>query len=238
MKKIFIVLILLLVTGCRSALLYTTNNIPVPLVQKQGETQISGQYGTNGKSFNLVASPLKNISISIAGNYDNVSSKSEISDKALEDKKSHKYTEVAVGYSDFVSETFIGEAFAGYGRGGSKDQYFEQYAFSSKIHENLAEGRYEKYFIQGNLGQRKSDFTTGFALRLSYLSFFELMKIKDGVTSFPSVNEFMIFEPAIFAKIGGKNLKLEVEVMFPYTAKDIDFDYQSLVISAGLRFIF
>ncbi|MCK9425826.1 MAG: hypothetical protein M0Q21_07310 [Ignavibacteriaceae bacterium] len=238
MKKIMIVLTLLLLNGCRSALLYTTNSIPVPLIQNQGETQISGQYGTNGKSFNLVSSPLKNISVSIAGNYDNVTKKSEISEKDLEDKNSHKYTEVAVGYSDFLSETFIGETFAGYGRGEAKDQYFEQYAFSSKIHENLAEGKYEKYFIQGNLGQRKSDFATGFALRLSYVSFFELMKIKDGVNSFPSSKEFLIFEPAIFAKIGGKNLKLEVEVIFPYTAKDIDFDYQSLVISAGLRFIF
>ena len=238
MKKILIILSIVFLNGCRSALLYTTNNIPVPLVQNQGETQISGQYGMNGKSFNLVSSPLKNISVSIAGNYDNVTEKSEISEKDLEDKNSHKYTEVAVGYSDFVSETYIGEAFAGYGRGESKDQYFEQYAFSSKIHENLAEGKYEKYFIQGNLGQTKSNLTTGFALRLSYVSFFELMKIKDGATSFPSVKEFMIFEPAIFAKIGGKNLKLEVEVMFPYTARDIDFDYQNLVISAGLRFIF
>lgn len=238
MKKIFLVLILLLVTGCRSALLYTTNNIPIPLVEKRGETQISGQYGMNGKSFNLVASPLNNISVSIAGNYDDVSSKSEISDKTLEDKNSHKYMEVAFGYSDILSETFIGEIFTGYGRGESKDQYFEEYAFSSKIHENFAEGKYEKYFIQGNLGQRKSVLTTGFALRLSYVSFFELLKIKDGVTSFPSAKEFMIFEPAIFAQLGEKNLKFEIEVMFPYTNKDIDFDYKSLVISAGVRFIF
>lgn len=115
MKKLLIILSIVFLHGCRSALLYTTNNIPVPLIQNQGETQVSGQYGTNGKSFNLVSSPLKNISFSIAGNYDNVSVNSNIPDKNLEDKNTHNYTEVAIGYYDDLSESIMGEAFVGYG---------------------------------------------------------------------------------------------------------------------------
>ncbi len=253
MKKIMIVLSLLFLNGCRSALLYTTNNIPVPLIQNQGETQISGQYGTNGKSFNLVSSPLENISVSIAGNYDNVSVNSNIPDKNLEDTNTHNYTEVAVGYYDDLSESILGEAFAGYGLGDAKDEYYERHQtggiFSSKYNYSLdrAFGKYEKYFLQANLGKKNGVYTTGFAIRVSYVNFFEIIKYHDvginfplneGVPTFPSKTSAVFFEPTIFAKIGGKNLQLEVEVMFPYTQKDIDFDYKGYLIATGLRFIF
>lgn len=254
MKKIVLLLtVIVLFHGCRSALLYTTNNIPIPLVKKQGETQISGQYGTNGKSFNLVSSPLKNISVSIAGNYDNVTVNSDIEDKNLEDKNTHNYTEVAIGYYDDLSESIMGEAFVGYGLGDANDDYYEQHQtggiFSSKysITRDRAFGKYAKYFLQANLGKKNEVFTTGFAIRVSYVNFFEMTKFHDeganlplneGSPTFPSKRAAVFFEPAIFAKIGGKNLQLEVEVMFPYTQKDIDFDYKGYLIATGLRFIF
>jgi len=254
MKKIVLLLsVIVLFHGCRSALLYTTNNIPIPLVKKQGETQISGQYGTNGKSFNLVSSPLKNISVSIAGNYDNVTVNSNIEDKNLEDKNTHNYTEVAIGYYDDLSESIMGEAFVGYGLGDANDDYYEQHQtggiFSSKysITRDRAFGKYAKYFLQANLGKKNEVFTTGFAIRVSYVNFFEMTKFHDeganlplneGSPTFPSKRAAVFFEPAIFAKIGGKNLQLEVEVMFPYTQKDIDFDYKGYLIATGLRFIF
>ncbi|MCK9211425.1 MAG: hypothetical protein M0P61_11365 [Ignavibacteriaceae bacterium] len=238
MKKIIGILSVVILQGCGSELLYTTNNIPIPLVQKQGETQISGQYGTNGKSFNLVSSPLEHISLSIAGNYDKVTINSNDFDTKKEDKNSHNYTEVAIGYFDNVSESIVGEAFVGYGRGDGMDQYYQRQEFSSIVHNNFGYGKYDKYFVQANLGNKNNAITTGFAIRLSYVDFLELMKTSDGVTTFPSGKEALFFEPALFGKIGGKNLQLEVEVMFPYTQKGIDFDYRNFVISTGLRFIF
>jgi len=38
--------------------------------------------------------------------------------------------------------------------------------------------------------------------------------------------------------VGGKNIQLEVQVLFPYAQKDIDFNYKGFIISTGLRFIF
>lgn len=254
MKIIIVVLsVIVLFHGCRSALLYTTNNIPIPLVKTQGETQISGQFGTNGKSFNLVSSPLKNISVSIAGNYDNVTVNSDIPDKNLENKNMHNYTEIAVGYYDDIAESIMGEAFLGYGQGDAKDDYYERHQtgglFSSKYSftRDRASGKYDKYFLQANLAKKNEVFTTGFAIRVSYVNFFELTKYHDvganfplteGVQTFPSKRGAVFFEPAIFAKIGGKNVQLEVELMFPYTQKDIDFDYKGYLIATGLRFIF
>ena len=254
MKKTILILgIALFVQGCRSALLYTTNNIPIPLVKKQGETQFSGQYGTNGKSFNLVASPLEHISLSIAGNYDNVTLNSDIPDIKLEDKSSHNYTEVALGYFDDVSESIISEAFVGYGQGDANDEYYQRKNigsfFSSKyvFSRTHAFGKYEKYFMQINLGKKNELFTTGFALRFSYVNFFELTKIHAPHSNFPLIDEpptfpakraTLFFEPAIFAKFGGKNIQLEIEVMFPHAQKDVDYDYKSYLIATGLRFIF
>lgn len=82
---------------------------------------------------------------------------------------------------------------------------------------------------------------------MAYVNFFEITKYHDtgisfplneGNPTFPSQKAAVFFEPAIFAKIGGKNVQLEVEVMFPYTQKDIDFDYKGYLIATGLRFIF
>ena len=253
MNKILLALsVAILYQGCRSPLVYITNNIPIPLIERVGETQMAGQYGTNGKSFNLVSSPLDYVSISIAGNYDNATVNSGIPDKKLENNNIHNYTEVAVGYYGVPSDSYIGEVFAGYGWGDGKDDYYEQnssFLFGSNlvVHHDISYGKYEKYFLQANLGKKNNLFTTGFALRLSYVNFYELTKIhEEGATlplnqrspTFPSKKEALFFEPTFFAKISGKNVELEIEVMFPYTSKDIDFDYKSYLISTGLRFIF
>ncbi|MFA4923140.1 MAG: membrane lipoprotein lipid attachment site-containing protein, partial [Ignavibacteriaceae bacterium] len=196
MKRIFIFFsLVLLLQGCQSALLYTSNNIPIPLLQEERETQIAVEYGMNGENFNLVASPFEHVALSLSGNYDKVSKKSEVSENGYEDKSSHNYSEGAIGYYEQATDKYIVEAYIGYGRGDGSDVNYEQYPFSNKVHSNLSFGKFEKYFFQTNVGSRNKNFTTGFAFRFSYLNFYQFVKVNDGVTNYPSKKEALIFEP-------------------------------------------
>lgn len=238
MKRIFILIgLALLLQGCRAALLYTSNNIPIPLLKEQKETQIAGEYGMNGTNFNLVASPFENVAISLSGIYNKTTKKSQVSENGYEDKTSHNYSEGAIGYYQQQNEKYITELYIGYGRGNGSDMNYEQYIFENKVHSNLSFGKFEKYFFQANYGSRDKNFAVGFALRFSYLNFYQLVKVNDGVIKYPSKREALFIEPAIFGRVGGENIQLEVQVLFPYAQKDIDFDYKGFIISTGLRFI-
>jgi len=239
MKKIFGILILVLILqGCRSAMLYTSNNIPIPLMHEVRETQIAVEYGMNGTNINIVASPLENVALSFSGITNKISEKSNVSEDGYQDENSHNYSEIAVGYYSKINEKYIAEFYTGYGRGSGRDQNFVNYFLGNKIHSNLSEGKFDKYFLQANFGSREKNLTIGFALRFSYLNFYQLIKENDGVLIFPSKKEGLFVEPALFARFGGKNIMLELQFLFPYAQKDIDFDYRGIIISTGLRFIF
>ena len=239
MKRIFILLVLALFShGCRTALLYTSNNLPTPLMKEERETQFSGAYGMNGVNFNLAASPLENIAISISGNFDKTTKKSQISKNGYDDSYRHTYSEGAVGYYQQLDEKFITEFYVGYGRGDASDKNYEQYFLSSTVHENFSTGKFEKYFLQTNFGSKYNNMTAGFAIRLSYLAFYQLVKENDGIVTYPSKKEALFFEPALFGSFGGKNVQFEIQLLFPYAQKDIDFDYKGFILSTGVRFIF
>jgi len=238
MKKIILLFCAaLLLQGCRTALLYTSNTIPIPLLKEVRETQIAAEYGTNGVNVNVAASPMENFAFSLSSNSDNISQKSDIYLDGYKDERNFKYTEGAVGYYFQLDEKYISEVYTGYGRGTASDKFYEQTFLSSTVHAKSSSGKFDKYFVQANFGSRGKNLATGFAFRLSYSKFYELTRINDGVRTNPSKVESFFFEPAVFARFGGKNVLLEFQLLFPYAQKDIDFDYRNIIVSTGVRFI-
>jgi len=205
------------------------------------ETQISAAYGANGTNFNIVVSPTDNFAVSVSRNYGKVSNESFSDPKGYTDMNTHSYTEGAVGYYDHFNGNFIFEAYAGLGRGEGKDQYYRDegpWFGAPIIREYLSSGKFEKYFVQANIGTRDEHVATGFALRISKVNFLQLTKMKEGISEDISKKQALFFEPAFYGRFGSGMINAEIEIVLPYTQNDIDFDYRTFIISVGLRFIF
>jgi|GEM_PF-2242676 len=224
-------------TGCDSSLLYLSNNVPIPLIKKQRETQFAGHYGTNGVNFQVVTSPVDNFAIAIAGT--NLEQKQQsFSDKPeYHDILTHKYLEGELGYYFNATEEYSYEFFGGYGKGSGTDVNYSQGFLGSSVNESNSGGKYEKYFVQGNFGKQSEFYISGFGLRVSYIRFSELYHYYNQSPKSVNKNEGLFVEPTLFAKVGPKYLKIELQVIFPYPMKDVDFDYKGTIISLGARII-
>lgn len=191
------VLTLLLISGCASV--YIPSAQHTHLMDKKGELHAAAHAGTNGADIQGAYAISDRMGLVAAASFGS-------SDEEGEDFHKHSYIELGADYFRPIGKIGRYEALGGLGVGSAES--VTQYNFFGP-QEVQATGDYTKIFLQNNFGLETGPLETGLVLRLSHVVFTEFE------TSSMTYNESKagtFFEPAIFARLGWKNVKIESQV--------------------------
>lgn len=186
------------------------------MMAEKGEIHLAASGGAHG--FGLQAGYAVTDRIGIVGGV----SGRETENSDGEITETHEYAEIGINYFGFEAGPTKGEITAGFG-GGSGER-------------GDSRGDYIKPYLQFNTAVTSRMFDTGVSLRTAYVSFTELEVSNDrpGKSS-------VFFEPAVFVRMGYRNVKLESQLGLAYPLSDsgeFAFGYEPVRMSLGLKFHF
>lgn len=226
MKNTLIILSIAAVAMIQScAPIYIPSNHNVPLFTEKGEIQLGAAHGTNGTNLQAAVSVIDHLAV--MGNF--AFAVRETSDSS--DYRKHSFYDLGLGYYNTFGGKGRYEVYGGYGRGVG--EAYDNYTFISP-QSVTARGKYDRLFLQGNLGLGNEVFEGAISYRVSYLSFYEFEQVSTSTPVNFSTEEIMM-EPAITLKVGGPNFKFLAQFgfSFPYDSH-VDFDYQPFNMSFGI----
>lgn len=183
---------------------------------EKGEVHLAAAAGAHG--FGLQAGYAITDRIGIVGG----ASGRETENSDGEITETHEFAEIGLNYFGFKAGPARGEITVGFG-GGSGES-------------GSAHGEYIKPYLQFNTAVTSQMFDTGVSLRTAYVRFTELE-----VSNNRPRESSLFFEPAVFVRMGYRNIKLESQLGVAYPladASDIAFGYEALRMSLGLKFHF
>lgn len=228
--------------GCTQTIVYDSNLPPTPLMKQAGEIYIAPSYGTNGVNVNAAAAFLGQFEVAGSMLYnesgsDRLNIHDVLMDRLYQDSHIFRYYEFMGGAFFPFEEHMVFELFFGTGQGTAED-----YTYSHEIWEGkdatilkTESGSFKKIFAQLNIGKRTKTSKSGFALRCSYIDFNQYQKAhsKRGIVS-TGTPSGILWEPTFFAEIGGDNVRLAGEIVYPFEPHELEFGVKSFVISVGL----
>lgn len=192
-----------------------------------GELSGAVLMGTNGVDAQAAFAVSDHVGIAGAGSFgDNA--------EGTEDYHEHSYGELAIEYFSPIGKIGRFELLGGGGSGSATS--VDKYGFTGTSKEVQATGKYNKLFLQSNIGLETNAIEMGVALRLGHVMFTEFE------TSSNTYDEFdagTFFEPALYARLGWENIKIEGQVGTTgllQDEEDIIFDYRPALVSVGLHF--
>ncbi len=224
---LFTVPIILLQSAC--APVYVPNTRHTPLLDDKGEVHAAVHGGTNGADVQAAIAVSNSVGLVAAGSFGT----NEGSGSLDADYHKHSYGELGLAYFKPFGKIGRFEALGGAGLGTA--EAVNQYDFFGP-QEVQATGNYRKYFVQGNLGVETGALEAGVALRLAQVVFteFEASNVTHDQTESGT-----FFEPAAFARLGWKNIKLESQLGVSGLLQDeVAFDYETILFSLGIHFQF
>lgn len=215
----------LLISAC--APVYVPSTQHTHLMDDKGELHVATHGGTNGVDMQAAYALTNHMGLMAAASYG--SAKQE----GNSDHHIHQYGELGITYFQPLGKIGRYEALAGTGFGSA--EVVDHFVFLGP-EEVQATGQFNKIFIQNNIGLETDVLETGLALRLGHLTFYTF-KTASGTHDGPERGTF--FEPALFARLGWKNVKIESQVGFSHPLQgDVDFTYKALMLSLGLHLQF
>lgn len=220
-----VVLLLLICSSC--APVYVPNARQTNMMSKKGELHASAQAGTNGGDLQVAYAVSDKFGLFGSGSFKS----DEASGNSDSEFHEHRYGELGAIYYRPFGKIGRFEALAGVGFGEA--EAVDQYEIFGP-QQVRATGRYNKLFAQANIGLETEPFETGLALRMGQVTFNEFETSSTGLQESESGT---FFEPAVFARLGWPNFKLESQLgMAGLLQDEVAFDYESLFFSVGLHF--
>ncbi len=225
--KLSVLLLATIVILASCAPVYVPNARQTNLMEEQGELHGAAHAGTNGGDIQLAYSMFDHVGIFGSASFKT----DELTNDTEEDYHEHRYGELGAIYFHPIGEIGRFEALGGIGLG--KAEAVDQYDVFGP-NEVRAEGSYNKVFGQTNIGLETSVVETGLLLRLSQVTFSEF---ETSGMSLGETESGTFFEPAVFARLGWKNVKVESQLGVARLLQDeVAFDYEPLFFSIGLHF--
>jgi hypothetical protein len=195
-------------------------------MDKKGELHAAGYAGTNGVDIQGGYAISDRIGVIGAASFGS-------SEEESEDFHEHSYIEIGGSYFKALGKIGRYEALAGLGVGSAES--LTQYEFFGP-QEVQATGDFTKIFVQNNFGLETGPLETGLVLRLGQVVFTEF---ETSSSRYEESESGTFFEPAIFARLGWKNVKIESQVGISSPLQEsVAFDYRPLNVSLGLHFWF
>src|SRR5690606_62206 len=125
---------------------YIPNNSNVPLFTEKGEIQLGAYHGTNGTDLQAAVSIVDHLAV--MGNFEISVHEDEDPDK----HHKHRFGELGIDFYDTFGKMGRFEFYGGYGRG--KSEAYDDFNFWNSSTNDMvrAEGKFERWFLQGNIG--------------------------------------------------------------------------------------
>lgn len=227
MKNSWITLIVVGFFALQScAPVYVPNNTNVPLFTEKGEIQVAGYQGTNGTNLQAAVAVVDHLAV--MGNFKYAFHDDEDPEK----HRKQKLLEAGVGFYDTFGKAGRYEFYGGYGHGEAESyDYFDFFDEDEKVR---AEGKYEKWFLQGNVGMGNNVIEGALSYRVSYISFYRFNESETTHVYQGNMEEIMM-EPAITMKVGGEHVKFVTQFGLSFPFDDYArFDHQPLYFSIGI----
>lgn len=231
----------LLCHGCIS-LYYAPNSQNVPMFTRKNETEssLAFQFGTltYGCDASLAYSVSNHIGLIANYNHWGAKKKSMLPNSDVEFHITGKsdFFEAGAGYFLPFQEKFVFEVYGGMGQGNVRN-----------IYENRSESKmnFNRYFIQPSCGYYNRIVNLAFSLRLSEVdyrkfSFDPQLETGDKLDIEYIMDEpFALYlEPAFTFRVGGENLKFQLQVELSDNLNSPDLVYEPLCITVGLLAVF
>ncbi len=220
----------LLLTSCAPVYMPNTLNPHLPRMAK--EAHVSAHTGMNDIDLAATYSVTDNIAVMADGSFSN---KNNVKDK---DYHKHSFGEGGIALYAPLGESGAYNIGMGYGGGTSTSRdNFEFFGNQSLV----AEGTYNRFFFQQNIGYVSKYFEILLGTRFSYVQFshFNIVMAEDSTASSPTFNgtlQSWFFEPAITAKLGGPAFKFAVQTGFSVPMKNnVQFQSQPFLFSVGVE---
>lgn len=223
--KLYFLVLAALLSGCSS--FYQSNSLNVPFINRDGQSTLGLQLGTNG--IDVQAATAVDYKFSLMGNV----SYSDNATDSIAGHHSHLLVEGAIGMFGYLTTKTIYEVYAGYGRG------FQQ-SYTRKLHPDknylLVKGEFNRYFLQFNTGKIRNKLEYGGSVRASLVDVFQL-KSENLVRSESFLGVFL--EPAMVLRYNVSNLKLTTQLGFSYDVTDnFLLSNQPIIFNLGLMYKF
>jgi len=222
-----VMLFCMLLAGC--APVYIPSAEQTHLLDKKGETSFAAYTGINGVDVQAAYAFSDHFGVQAAGSF------GKHEEKTDNDYQSHRYGEAGLQYHHgFGNGRFELMSGIGFGSGTAVDNY----EFFDSPNQIRATGKYHKYYFQPNIGVESGVFEGGVALRLGHVVFTEFETTSDRYAKNRSAT---FFEPALFARLGWKNIKIEGQLGFSRPLNgdsEVGFDYEPGIFSLGLHLNF
>lgn len=224
-RVLFFCCLCALITAAGCAPVYVPNARHTNLMDKRGEASASGYAGVNGTDIQLAYAVSDDIGLLAAGSF------GENESKTSDDYHKHKYGELGMQYQQDFGIGRV-EVIGGFGKGSATSVDTYEFITESEVQ---ATGQYNKLFLQPNIGLETNLLDAGLALRLGHVIFTEFETSSDRYTE---NQQSTFFEPAVFARMGWKNVKLEAQVGATKSLQhetEVAFDYILPYMSMGIR---
>ncbi len=223
MSDLFKLTLLCIASEFSCSPIYTPDTHNVPLLNSSNETHLTF-CPTPGIGFELLTahSFSKHLALMANGGY------FKRSEDTQSDCYRHWYGEIGTGLFFPYEKHFVYEIFSGYGLGMTKSYNF-------KIDSYINQGKYQRFFIQSDLGITLRIVEMAISWRNSYVSFTDFHY--DGKNR-PNSKGYWFYEPAITFKIGMENLKFFAQFggSNAFLEQEIDFNYVNQYMTLGAEF--
>jgi hypothetical protein len=222
--------LLFIFSGC--ATVYVPNAAHTPLMEEQGEVHVSAHFGINGGDLQLGYALTDQF-----GMIGSISAR-ESTNQDGEKTGEHTFGEAGVVWFPGIHNRFKNEFLAGIGLGNAMGESSFSFMNNEGVYEKrAARGDFTRFFVQSNTALTSSVVTTGFATRLAYVNFYNY-ELTGSLQTIGNKTSALFFEPALFVKLGFRNVKFESQVGFSRPLGDptrIAFDYEFMRASFGVH---
>ena len=231
----FMLLVILAMTSCNSAIYYAPNAQNVPLHKKKEEVKLRGTLGTgvSAQSLDLQGSYSFHDHFALMANFQRATWGSSVRDRP--EFGVMRVVEVGVGYYNAITNKIVFESYVG-GGGGTVTNDYER--GSSRL-------GMQKIFWQPQIGFTSRSFDFALGMRMNWLNFnraetigsvpqeeiIELFDIRDRGT-------YVLVEPALTFRFGQDPVKAQIQLVPLSNLTDWNLQQDEFQISAGLQIQF
>jgi hypothetical protein len=208
---------IVLFSGC--AIRYVPNSLNVPLPKEKNEFKTSLNVNTDSQDLQASYSMTKHTAMML-----NISNMNKDKD---DEKIENILGEAGIGMYHNFTPNIVNEFYAGYGRGHIKSKEITNNTALGDIIDRF-DSDYNKYFIQHNLGLRKSIWIFALTSRFTDIQF------SDYNNSTKYSHSVVFYEPGFTIKAGDDRFKVYSQILlsFPITDRDISYDPGKIVFGA------
>ncbi|MES2239887.1 MAG: hypothetical protein V4497_06450 [Bacteroidota bacterium] len=235
MKKITLIIITILITGCGPSY-YVPNSQNIPIMKAKGQTNLGFDFNESDytRGFEIQAAHAITNHIALQFNGDWV--------------KNAKDGYLGEAPNEFKAKGSMLEIGAGYFKGIASNLTFETYGllcFGKIDYENTTtninafSAKFNRLGIQPSLSYSRKHFSSSLSSRIVHLKYKDINASQNSTNFDPNYlktnNSYWLLEPALTIQVGSENLKLQLQYVYSFNLTNPSFEQELDIISLGLK---